>query len=231
MAQVNANAEKHITKMLSKKVPYYVRVLDNDFVINSINAYPPGKLTEMFAQFLIDNNLLRDKVIADVGSGCFALGIIAAKNGAKSVVGTDISDYAIKCAKDNLQLNNLTKDIDIFHGDGVSVLLPEFRHKIDVLLSGAPWDSISDKEFKGISDEKKPLSRSFYDVGDKLIISILTTGFELLSPEGRIFITSSKRIIERIKELCLKYKLGCKIVKEEDLHKDGNTHYILEITR
>lgn len=62
----------------------------------------------MFATFLIENNLMRNKVFADIGSGCFALGVIAAKSSANTVFGSDISEYAIQCAADNLVLNGIT---------------------------------------------------------------------------------------------------------------------------
>lgn len=230
MAQMNPQAETHISKMLAKEVPYQVKILDYNFFINSVHTYPPGKLTAMFAKFLIDKQLLKNKVVADIGAGCFALGIIAAKNGASTVIGTDINDYAMQCAKDNLVFNDITEKAYLFKGAGLSPLLPNFIAKIDVLLSGAPWDSISNHEFENLSHKRKPISRAFYDVNDELITSVFSQGFELLTPNGKIFTTSSMKAIERIKKLCLKHKLSYKIVKEADLHNDGNIHYILEIT-
>ncbi len=81
----------------------------------------------------------------------------------------------------------------------VYLLLHKFGHKVDVILAGAPWDNIPNKEFKNISDERKFLSSSFYDIDDKLITYVLTKGFELLVPDGKIFITSSSKTIARIK--------------------------------
>jgi release factor glutamine methyltransferase len=39
------------------------------------------------------------------------------------------------------------------------------------------------------------------------------------------------KTLGRIKQLCLKHKVGCKVIKEIDLHNDGNMHYILELTK
>lgn len=228
---INPEAEKYISKMLDKKTPYQVKVLDYDFIINSVNAYPPGNLTAMFAKYLLDNNLVKDKVVADIGCGCFALGIIAAKNGANTIICTDINEHAIRCAKDNLALNDIHQPTYVFHQEGVSPLYQKFKGKVDLLVSGVPWDSISSNEFETIKNERKPISRSFYDVDDKLIDSVMSEGFDLLSPEGKMFITSSMRTLERIKELCTKYGISYKIVREEDLHKDGNMHYIIELSR
>ncbi len=109
MAQVNQEAEKYLSKMLERKVPYNVKVLDIDFVINNTGSYPPGKITELFMKYLIKN-----KNIADIGAGCFALGIISAKKGANLVIGVDIGEDPIKCAYDNMKLNGLKENIYIF---------------------------------------------------------------------------------------------------------------------
>ncbi|MCZ6902684.1 MAG: 50S ribosomal protein L11 methyltransferase [Rickettsia endosymbiont of Ixodes persulcatus] len=231
MASLNPEAERYISSMINKHVPYQVSVLNNNFIINNVNAYPPGKLTTMFAKFLIDNNLVKNKVFADIGSGCFALGIIAAKNGARTIIGSDISEHAIQCAKDNLILHGITKNMYLFNGEGVLPLLPKFLGKIDILVSGAPWDNLSKNEFNGIIPARQSISRAFYDVDNALIKDIMLQGFNLLSNQGRIFITSSLRKIQRIEQLCSEYQLNCKILKGEDIHNDGNTHYILEITR
>jgi release factor glutamine methyltransferase len=181
MAERNPVAEKWITYMLSQKIPYHIHILNNDFIVNNVNAFPPGNITEMFTEFLIENNLLKNKVIADVAFGCFPLGIIAVKNGANTVIGVDISEYALQCATDNLLLNNIdTKKVHLFKGDGVSPLLSNFAGKVDIIVAGAPWDRISKADFEAIAPERKPMSRAFYDIDDELMTSIMVKGFELL---------------------------------------------------
>lgn len=231
MAKVNPEAEKYISRILKKQVPYRVKVLHYDFVINNVNAFPPGKLTTMVAQYLMDNNLLKGKVFADIGCGCFALGIIANKNSSDTTIGTDNSRYAIQCAKDNLTLHDVKQNIYLFQEDGLKFLLPKFRGKIDIIVAVLPWDSISIDEFKRIDNHKQLLSRAFYDIDDKLITDILSKGFELLTTNGKLFVTSSMRALERIKYLCMKYNIKYTIVKEADLYDDGNIHYILELTK
>lgn len=232
MAQINPVAEKYITYLLSKKTPYHVQVLNNDFIVNNVNAYPPGGLTKMFAEFLIENNLLKNKVIADVGFGCLPLGIIAVKNGANTVIGSGINEYALQCATDNLLLNNIdTKKVHLFKGYGVSPLLSNFAGKVDIIVARDPWDSISKADFEAIAPNRKPLSRAFYDVNDDFMTSLMVKGFELLSDNGRMFITSSTRVIGRIKQLCLKHQLDYKIVKETGKPGDNKRDYVLEIIR
>lgn len=229
-AQINTYAEKHITKALNKKTPYEVKILNSNFTIQSNQCYPPGKLTEMFANYLIENKLLNEKVVIDAGAGSLGLGISAAKFGAKKVIGVDISKECVKAAKNNISNLKVKGKVKILYNDGISALVPKYRGKIDLILSDPPWDTISSEEFEKISTIRKSLSLAFYDVEDKLIRSVMSDGPKLLSPHGKIFITASQRIMERIKKLCTYYKMNYKIVKEEDIHKDGNIHYILHLT-
>src|SRR4051812_15885735 len=93
LLSINHRAEDYISTMMSKEIPHHVKVLEYDFIITSVHVYPPGKLTAFFAEFLIENNVLKDKIVADIGCGCCALGIIAAKEGAAHVMGTDVNSH------------------------------------------------------------------------------------------------------------------------------------------
>lgn len=92
--------------MLARKAPYQVEVLGSKFISTDINVYPTGKLTAMCALCLIGNILIRGKTIADIGAGCFTLGVLAAKSGAKKVIGVDISSKAVQCVRENILINN-----------------------------------------------------------------------------------------------------------------------------
>jgi len=63
-AQVNSEAEAYLSKMLMKEVPYDVNILDCTFKIKNKNVYPPGKLTELFANYLLEQDLVKNKTIA-----------------------------------------------------------------------------------------------------------------------------------------------------------------------
>jgi release factor glutamine methyltransferase len=228
-AQINPVAETYISKMLQKEVPYEVNMLGCTFKINNINTYPPGKLSALFASYLIDNHLIQDKTVVDAGAGCFALGIISAKQGAKSVVGIDILKEVVDCARENIENNQVENNAIILQGNGLDPLFPKYQGKVDLLLSGAPWDTLSGQEFDALPDDRKALSRAFYDIDNYLIAGVLSRGPSLLSKNGRIFISASKRMMNRVRELCALYKVQYEIVKQEDIHQDGNTHYILEI--
>lgn len=227
--EANPMAEAYISKMLHQEVPYEVDMLQCTFKINNINAYPPGKLSLMFANYLIDNDLVKNRIVVDAGAGCFALGIISAKQGAKLAIGIDITQEALSCARENIISNAVESNAFILEGNGLDPIIPKYNGKVDLLLSGAPWDTLSSQEFNLLPDDRKALSRSFYDVDDRLIADVLSRGPSLLSPRGRIFITASKRIMGRLEKLCDLYKAKYQIVKQEDIHHDGNIHYIIEV--
>ena len=123
------------------------------------------------------------------------------------------------------------KIISMYQGDSVYALLPEFEGKVDIIFSGSPWDTMSEAEFSRMSEKRKALSYSFYDIDNRLIKGLMSDGFKLLSKGGKIFITSAMSHIGRIEKLCSVYNLKYKVAKEEDIHQDGNIHYILELLK
>lgn len=226
---LNPHAERYITELLQQK-PYEVDIHGAKFSITDNTVYGPGSLTRLKADYLIQNDMVRDKAVLDVGAGYFTLGIVAAKNGAKRVVGTDISTRAIEGATTNMRLNHVDESVQIMQGDGVSFLLPEHAGQFDLILASTPWDAIPKQDFDMIPAERQNLSLAFYDVDDKLLTDVLANGPKLLAPGGKLLITASLRIMDRIQRLCEQNHVRHTIIFEDDLHKDGNTHYILEIT-
>ncbi|NQY42644.1 MAG: 50S ribosomal protein L11 methyltransferase [Legionellales bacterium] len=76
-----------------------------------MNTYPPARITAMFIEHLLEKNLLENKIITDIGAGCFALGILAVQNEAKQSIGTDISVYALACARRNITMHGVKDKI------------------------------------------------------------------------------------------------------------------------
>lgn len=92
------NPQKYVEKIKDKKTPYEADVLGTKISINTNKVYPPGKLASFFANYLIQNLSLENKIIADIGAGCSTLGIILAKNGAGKVIGVDVNEDSIECS-------------------------------------------------------------------------------------------------------------------------------------
>ena len=97
------------------------------------NVYDPAEDSFLFAQNL---HLKRGARLLDMGTGSGLLGILAAKE-ASEVFAVDINPYAIRCAKQNSLLNNVTTNVAFLQTD----LFSAFREsaKFDVILFNAPY--------------------------------------------------------------------------------------------
>lgn len=84
----------------------------------------------------------RDKVVGgsvlDVGTGTGVMAIYASKLGAKSVLATDISDDAIKCAISNIARNNV--DVAVIKND----LTNGITDRYDVIIANLPMAMIKE---------------------------------------------------------------------------------------
>lgn len=102
------------------------------FYINQ-NVYEPAEDTFLFAQNL---TVRGEAKVADIGTGCGILGILAAER-AMEVQAIDINPWAIRCAKENIKLARVTEKILLIQGDLFSPLRPE--EKFDLILFNAPY--------------------------------------------------------------------------------------------
>lgn len=222
----NKDADGYIKHLKSLSVPYNVNIKGIDFTIEDTNVYPPGKLTEMFIDYIIKEKIIEGKVVADLGCGCFPLGVIAAMNGAQMAIGVDINSKAIDCANKVIAREGITNAV-VIHGE-ISSLLTSYAGSVDVILSGPPWDSVNSDVGLG-GDE---LERAFYDVDDRLLRGVMCESRELYKDKsmGKTYITSSQRVLERVEKLCAENEMQFEIVKEEEIEL-GNPHYILCLSK
>jgi len=224
--------EKRLNNILQKKLPYIVKIMGTEITINSHKVYPPGKLSRMYSEYLLKNVDVKDKVVADIGAGSSTLGIILAKNGAKFVAGVDITPESIECSNKNIQTHALQDKVKILRGDGAEAIFKEYGSTFDFVVCGPPWSTMSAQQFKKVDNESKALYRSFYDIDDHLITSVMTTGFSLLKNTcGYIYISACIKMIDRINTLCARHGIKYEKVEAVDIHGDGNVHYILRLNK
>lgn len=113
-ADWNEEWEKNYFKPIEVDGIYYVRgpqhekneAFQKEIVINPRNAFGAGhhETTGMMMHFLLNMDVKGKKVI-DMGCGTGILGIMAAKEGAESVVGIDIDAFSVENTKENCGLN------------------------------------------------------------------------------------------------------------------------------
>jgi release factor glutamine methyltransferase len=97
------------------------------------NVYEPAEDSFLFAEnFQVEAGA----TVLDLGTGCGILGILAAEK-ARAVVAADVNPYAVRCAKENAEFNNVRGKIGFVQGDLFTWLSP--KTKFDAILFNAPY--------------------------------------------------------------------------------------------
>ncbi|MGD0159252.1 MAG: HemK2/MTQ2 family protein methyltransferase [Candidatus Bathyarchaeia archaeon] len=110
------------------------RVVFADHVFDiSENVYEPAEDSFLFAENL---NVRRGCKVLDMGTGCGILAVIAAKK-AGQVVATDVNPYAVKCAKNNAEINSVGDRIFLVQGDLFAPL--RIIKEFDLIVFNAPY--------------------------------------------------------------------------------------------
>lgn len=97
------------------------------------NVYEPAEDSFLFAENL---NVRRGCKVLDMGTGCGILAVIAAKK-AGQVVATDVNPYAVKCAKNNAEINSVGDRIFLVQGDLFAPL--RIIKEFDLIVFNAPY--------------------------------------------------------------------------------------------
>ena len=110
------------------------RVVFADHVFDILeNVYEPAEDSFLFAENL---SVRRGCKVVDMGTGCGILAVIAAKKAGK-VVAIDVNPYAIKCAKNNAEMNGVGNRVSFIQGDLFAPL--RTRREFDLILFNAPY--------------------------------------------------------------------------------------------
>jgi len=86
----------------------------------------------------LEKYVKKDAIVYDVGCGSGILSIVAAKLGAKKVIGIDIDDLSIKTSKENVKINNVEEVVNIVKGN----LLDKVSGKADIIVSNIIAETI-----------------------------------------------------------------------------------------
>jgi len=126
------------------------KVFFGDYVFHvTENVYEPAEDSFLFAENLPVGT--GDRVV-DMGTGCGILGVIAATK-ADEVVAVDINPYAVRCAKENAELNHVAEKMSFVQGDLFSSI--RTGERFDLVLFNAPYLPSDDE------DEDSWLARSW----------------------------------------------------------------------
>lgn len=122
----------------------------------------------------------KNEDILEIGCGTGITSLYLAKNGARSVVATDINSEAVENTRENARLNGLI-NIDIRHSDIFSNVKESER--FDTIYWNMPFIRVPQKY-----QYESQLERSLFDPGYTLANTFLTHAKRYLKPRGRILI-------------------------------------------
>jgi release factor glutamine methyltransferase len=97
------------------------------------NVYEPAEDSFLFAENI---HVRENEIVLDIGTGCGILGIVAADK-VSQIVAVDVNPYAVRCAKENAKLNNVSNKMCFFQGDLFTAIRDE--EKFDLVLFNAPY--------------------------------------------------------------------------------------------
>ena len=112
--------------------PKKVYFKDKVFMVNE-HVYEPAEDTFLLAERLM---VKEDEVVLDVGTGCGILAVFAAEK-AKRVVAVDVNPYAIECATNNAQRNDVKERIEFRQGDLFQPI--KQNENFDLILFNSPY--------------------------------------------------------------------------------------------
>ncbi len=158
--------------------------------------------TEWFAKVVIP--MVKNKSFLEIGSGSGVIACLAAINGAKKVVATDIN----KTAVENIQLNALSHELDISirYGDVFSPISPD--ETFDIIFWNHPFNYMD-------PDSKDPntLTSSVFDIGYESLKKFFFEGKKHLLKNSKLLLgTSSIARINMIKKIAKSAKFHMTLV-------------------
>jgi release factor glutamine methyltransferase len=179
---------------------------DFTFLIDE-NVYEPAEDSLLFAENLPVEKLCR---VADVGTGCGILGIVAAKK-AREVLAIDVNPYAVCCALENAKLNGVNERITFLQGDLLSSVNPTV--KLDAILFNAPYLPV-ERETASWLEYSWAGGRTGREVIDRFI----DEAADHLTPEGQILLMqSSLSDIDKTLQRCSAKGLNSKVIASRGL--------------
>lgn len=135
----------------------------------------------------IERYLTEDSIVYDIGCGSGILGITAAMLGAKSVLGIDIDEVAVKVANENIRKNHVENVMTAIKGNLADEI--DESKKADIIVANI----IADVIIFLSKDIKKYIKKDGYfissgiilDKVDEVVEALKSNGFEVLNVEKK----------------------------------------------
>lgn len=191
--------------------------------IKNSNPYNPSSLTELLADNI---KIKKNSVVADIGTGCGILAILASKLGAKRVYAVDIDGDCRKPIEINSKANNI-KNIIFLQGS----MLKPLKEKADVIIANLPQMP---------SNKKIDVHRHGSTDGTKYNMELVKNAPKYLRKNGILFfsVMSISNPVKILKSLEKKFYISIMAAKEKEFDKKrfdklskGLSSYIFELNK
>ena len=158
------------------------KVFFADFVFHVLeNVYEPAEDSFFFAE----NLKIRDGCkIIDMGTGCGILGVLAAKKAGR-VVAVDVNPYAVRCARNNAEINGVVDRMFFVQGDLFSPL--RIRKEFNLILFNSPYLPSEENE----KDSWVEWAWAGGTSGREVISRFICEAPKYLKPSGEILLVQS----------------------------------------
>lgn len=204
-------------KELESGMPVQYIVGDVNFYGNTIKVNPNVLIPRFETELLVEKtikliNLIfkRQVSIIDLGTGSGAIAITLKKELNAKVMGVDISEEALKVARDNAEQNEV--DIDFYIGD----MLDSVDNKVDVIISNPPYIGY-DEEIMDIVKKNEPhIALYAPDEGLYYYEKILRTCSKNLNDKFLIAFEIGYKQAKKIEELAYKYLDNIDVIIDKD---------------
>lgn len=173
------------------------RVFYDDLVFQVFeHVYEPAEDTFLAADSLAQI-VKDDDTLLDIGTGCGILAIIAARK-AQKVIATDVNPHAVKCARLNVKINEVSGKIEVRLGDMFQPIRK--AEKFDMIVFNAPYLPSS------LREQRTWLGRSWAGgpSGRRLIDRFIIEAPRYLKRNGKIVLVQSS--LANIDETLVKFR-------------------------
>lgn len=162
--------------------------------------------------------------VLDIGTGSGIYAIFSIYAGASRVVATDISPYAVKCAKKNINMHHMENKIETRKGDMFNPIGKD--EKFDIILANPPFFKKDGFEFRG-----NYIDKFFVDEKGRILKALLRDAKKHLNKNGKILMLyGTSGFVKNLLRLIKKYNYQCKILDTRNYYPDPDIFYLLELS-
>ncbi|MBA3045466.1 MAG: methyltransferase [Candidatus Thermoplasmatota archaeon] len=194
--------------------------MDSDSTIqieSCARVYPPAEDTYLLLSAV---EVSEGQRVLEMGTGSGIIALHCAKAGCRTTA-ADISPDAVKCARENAEINGLA--MEIIESD----LFENINEKFNAIIFNPPYLSGQDSE--GLTDsEKRPLVGG--EKGHEISARFLEVAPRFLAPGGRIYLlTSSESETEVLKKARERFSIA-KITEKRIFFETLAVHMLKMLT-